>query len=142
MYKIIYLLACFLVLLSSRTYSQSSQKDVYYLADTLDLDPLNKILSIEREGNFDVYVFLCRCLKCKEHSYQAFIYDLKKAKTDRFLQLPSHKYLSWKELENMLYEKQTNFDGFYSLHIVERLPDGTYKRNKVRLAIVKNWVTH
>ena len=121
--------------------AQGSQENIYYLADTANVGASTRILSIEREGKFNGYVFYCRCISKNEHVYPAFIYDVNQSQNKTFSKLPDERYLSWKELEDLLYQKQQNFDNFYSLEIVEKLPDGTFKKNKVKLVIIKTVTT-
>ncbi|MBE9601954.1 hypothetical protein [Pedobacter sp. MC2016-24] len=60
----------------------------------------------------------------------------------RFSKRPKYKYLLWMELEKILYEKGQDFDKFYDLEIVEKLPNRTYKKNKVNLSIVNTAITY
>ena len=126
-----------LVLSAAASRAQSTPHSVYYLADTASASPSNSILSIGREAQFKGYLFYCRCIKNNEYVYPAFVYDVTKAKTETFSELPKYKYLSWKQLEDMLYQQQQGFDKFYSLEVVEKMPDGTYEKNKVRLTVIK-----
>jgi len=123
-------------------YGQSKKQEVYYLADTLSANASNNILTIDKEGPLYGYLFHCRCIKENNAFYVGFVYDMRKATPEKFSQLPQHKYLSWKELENMLYEKQRQFDLHFSLHIVEKLPDGSFMKNEVRLLFPNGRVTH
>jgi len=135
-------LILFSFLSSSLCFGQDTKQKVYYLADTINVGPSNRILNIEKEAIFVCYVFYCRSIEANQYRYPAFIYSVNRSKTMRFSKRPKYKYLSWMELEKMLYDKGQDFDKFYDLEIVEKLPNRTYKKNKVNLSIVNLAITY
>lgn len=120
---------------------QSKKEEIFYLADTISLSPSNNILSIDIEYPLYGYIFHCRCIRVNKAFYVGFTYNIENTKVDTLSKLPVHKYSSWKELENMLYEKQENFDDHYVMYIIEKLPMGKFKENKVKLHLPKRTVT-
>ncbi|WP_256007483.1 hypothetical protein [Pedobacter deserti] len=127
--------------------AQAQEEEVYYFVDTINVNPANRVVSIGMTGppggnRQRYYTVHCRCLTKNEYVYPMFYHPIDRRQPEvKLKDLPTGRYLSWKELENGLYKHQQNFDSFYALTIVEKLPDGMYIKNKVRLFIVKQVVT-
>ncbi len=121
--------------------SVQAQQKVYYLVDTIDVSPNNRIVSIGLENGGSrqkrYYQFFCRCIKKHKYLYPIFQYTIPRGEIKFYDKPPVGRYLSWKELESALHDHQENFDGFYLLTIVEKQPNSQFIQNEVRLYMEK-----
>lgn len=110
------------------------KKQIYFLADTINVSSENRILEIGTEGNGDYYMFYCQCLPPYGHGYNLSFGYLKKGLhvNEVISTKPDHKYISWKELSTIVTKTKYDFDKQYDFFITEVLPNG-YKTNKVKM---------
>jgi hypothetical protein len=128
-----------LIFLSVGVFSQQ-KKEIYFLADTINVSPQNRILEIGKEGNGFYYMFFCQCLPPYDNGYKPSFGFLRKNE-DRISEVastkPNFSYLSWKALSQLIAKEKYDFDKKYDFHITELLPGNKYQTNKVKMTIYK-----
>jgi hypothetical protein len=127
-----------LVTLSSLTYGQ--KKQLYFLADTINTNKLNRYFEISNEGKaIQYYMFYCKCIAPYKQNI-IFIYRPNITKPMVSDKLPNYHYSSWMELSNLFSDKGKGFNDFFELFIVEALPNKKFMTNRVNLFIKKEQV--
>jgi hypothetical protein len=132
-----------LIFLSVGAFSQQ-KKEVYFLADTINVSPQNRILEIGKEstlGDTAFYCsFYCQCLPPYDKGYKPGFSFLRKP-GDRASIVVSIKpdvfYISWKELSQLIAKEKYDFDKKYDFYITEVLPGNKYQTDKVKMTIYK-----
>lgn len=113
-----------------------AKNEIHFLADTINISPENRILEIGHEGDGIGYTFFCQCLPPYGRGYNVSFYYLKRAGTPPetiFDHKPQHKYISWKELSELIVKGKYTLAKTYDFYITEVLPGNKYKTNKVRM---------
>ncbi|MBB6238206.1 hypothetical protein HDC90_002838 [Pedobacter sp. AK013] len=109
-------------------FSQSTNRKIYFLADTINISPPNRFLKIETISFFEHhFTFFCKCMPPYK-SYTTFSYIDKKGdkKAEIVSKKPDYPYISFKELMDISSEQNS-----YDLYITEVLPGNKYRTNKV-----------
>jgi|GEM_PF-997691 len=116
------------------------KKQLYFLADTINVSPENRILEIGKEGAGYYYLFYCQCLPPYGYGYNlSFGYlDKNNEFSKTTLKKPNFQYISWKELSKIITKTKQKFDTEYDFYITELMPNNKYKTNKVKLVIYKD----
>lgn len=112
-------------------FSQSMNKKIYFLADTINISPPNRLLKIETISFFEHhFTFFCKCMPPYK-SYTTFSYIDKKGdkKAEIVSKKPDYPYISFKELMDISSEHNS-----YDLYITEVLPGNKYRTNKVHFS--------
>ena len=119
----------------SNTNAQEPKKEIYYLADTINVAKNDRVLEIEglKINPFEyTFVFFCRCVR-PNYVYPLFSYlvNQKNPQPPIVLGKPNHPYMSYKTLMELIVKHQRGFDYHYQLYITEVLPGNKYRTNKV-----------
>lgn len=134
MYNSLKILLFFSFFFSGKKSIAQEKIKVYFLADTINISPENRILSIDDEGPYHGFLFFCKCIPVTgSESPRAFIYRSDRDPGEITIHRPSYNYISWKDLAEMLYKQKLKFDLKYDLYITEVLPDKRFKTNQVNL---------
>lgn len=115
-------------------FSQSTNRKIYFLADTINISQPNRLLKIETISFFEHhFTFFCKCT-FPYKSYTTFSYIDKKGdkKAEIVSKKPGHPYISFKELMDISAEHNRYIDNSYDLYITEVLPGNKYRTNKVQ----------
>lgn len=130
------ILLLFSIFLFSKTIQAQQRTKIYFLADTVNINPENRILGIHKDDKLHYFSFFCKCISELDKE-PTFFYDRKSIKDNVTKEKPKFKYTSWKDLSEMLYQEKLKFDFKYDLYITEILPDKKFKTNKVRFVRVR-----
>lgn len=132
MRKIILTIVFFAAIITA--HSQSTNKKIYYLADTINVSKNNRVLQMGYQDNgFEYYyLFYCNCIKPFDR-YVAF-YNITKhgeKRAETLTKKPDYKYISFKDLMELVSKNQRYFDDHYDLYITEVLPKNKFRTDKV-----------
>ncbi|MEH3112986.1 hypothetical protein [Pedobacter terrae] len=133
MKKKLFLIASLLVI-TFEAFSQNTNREIYFLADTINVSLPNRILKIETVSFFEHhFTFFCKCTPPYK-SYATFSYINKKGdkKAEIVSKKPAHPYISFKELMDITAEHHRSLDNYCDLYITEVLPGNKYRTNKVK----------
>jgi hypothetical protein len=115
-------------------FSQNKNREVYFLADTINITQPNRLLKIETISFFEHhFTFFCKCIPPYK-SYTVFSYINKKGDLKAPIQSkkPDYPYISFKELMDIAAEYHYSLDNYFDLYITEVLPGNKYRTNKVK----------
>lgn len=114
-------------------FSQSTNRKIYFLADTINISMPNRLLKIETISFFEHhFTFFCKCTPPYK-SYTIFSYIDRKGdkKAEIVSKKPDYPYISFKELMDISAEYNRSLGNYYDLYITEVLPGNKYRTNKV-----------
>lgn len=136
-----YILLLFSIFFISYAVEAQERTKLYFLADTINISPENRILDIGDEAKMHYFGFFCKCVPGSEidpiFSYHHHS-DQSKTTTDK----PSYQYISWKDLAEIIHLGKSKFDLKYELYITEALPGKRFKTNLIRFVKVNEDITH
>lgn len=128
---IIIILGC----LNIKASAQSSNRQVYFLADTINVSKENQVLDLGYGDNrFEYFfTFFCKCAyPYKTDVSFSYVNKRGEKRADIVSEKPNVKYSSFRELMDMVHEHHRFFNDVYDLYITEVLPGNKYRTNKVR----------
>ena len=114
---------------------ESSNRKIYFLADTIYVSKENQLLKHGYDDNVFEYffIFFCKCAyPYKNNVVFSYINKYGEKKAEIVSEKPKFKYSSFRELMDMVYEHHRFFNDVYDLYITEVLPGNKYRTNKVR----------
>ena len=120
--------------INSKSYAQTKKSDLFILADTLCVGSENKFLEMGSEGPGRYFTFLCKCIPPYD-TYTTFGYITDKTKVVVSKTKPGYKYVSWKDLSEILYREGREVPKKYNIFITEALPDKSYRTDNVKLML-------
>ncbi|MFD0939936.1 hypothetical protein [Pedobacter boryungensis] len=137
--SISFLLTLILLSIVHKDLKAQEDKNLYFLADTVNIPKDQRLLNINKSVPFTLYEkkyeFFCKCLPPFKQNLMFFYINTQRgSKEEIFYAKPIHNYLSWQELMALIEKHQNAFDQKYNLYIVEVLPGKRYKMNLVKLA--------
>ena len=121
-------------------FSQNTNREIYFLADTINIAQPNRLLKIETISFFEHhFTFFCKCTPPYKN-YTVFSYIDKKGskKAEIVSKKPAHPYISFKDLMDLSAKHHRHFDDSYDLYITEVLPGHKYRTNKVQFVPYRN----
>lgn len=117
-----------------------AQEKLYFLADTINVSKENRILKIGSSMSIEFsFIFYCKCVPPYEE-YVEFNYFNNKKSRETTSTKPAVKYISWRQLQDLLAKQGTKFDRYNELYITEVLPGNKYRTNKVALKVKREVV--
>jgi hypothetical protein len=121
-------------MVSKHAVGQEKRKSIYFLADTINVNPNNRIVEIGKEDPISYYSFHCKCIEPYK-SDVSLTYNYKERHTDTLSKKPDYKFISWKDFSGILTKEGHNLSEKYFVFITEVLPNNRYITNKVNLVI-------
>ena len=109
-------------------FAQTSNKPIYFFADTLNVDPKLNIIDIGNEGPIYYYSLHCLCMPPYYNTAISFKCYQPRDKSKITQSKPDHKYIYLKELMDISIKTGGGFDSVYDLSIVEPLPNGAFRK--------------
>lgn len=122
-----------LLALAINVHSQSTNTRIYFLADTINVSKENQVLKHGYINFFEYFfTFFCKCAYPYKNEI-TFSYINKKGekKAEIVSEKPELKYISYRELMNIVNEYHKIFNDSYDLYITEVMPGNRYRTNKV-----------
>lgn len=132
--KKIVLFSLSLVLINT-AFSQEDKKNIYFLADTINISKENRALDIMWTTPFHYSFVFNTPYKAPYYNFLEFscLVDKKNPSAKIKAKKPNYAYLTIKELLDIVREHLQSFDENYNFYITELLPDNKYQTRKVKL---------
>ena len=122
----------------SSTKAQEPTKDIYYLADTINVAKNDRVLEIQgiKINRFEyTFVFFCKCVWPNYDAVEfSYLVNKKNPQPKEVLGKPSYPYISYKSLMEFVAKHQRGFDNHYQLYLTEVLPGNKYRTSKVNFS--------
>ncbi|MBB6498485.1 hypothetical protein [Pedobacter cryoconitis] len=109
------------------------KKQIYFIVDTINIEPNNRIVEVGKEGRWTSYVFYCKCLAPHDR-YLTFSYKHTESKATIIKGKPKLNYISWKDLREIVVKSKDSFNDQYDFFITETLPNNKFKTDKVTMS--------
>lgn len=118
--------------------AQDTKKEVYYLADTINVAKNDRVLEIQglKINRFEyTFVFFCKCVWPNYNAVEfSYLVNTKNPQPKEVLTRPSYPYISYKTLMELVAKHQRYFDNHYQLYITEVLPGNKYRTSKANFS--------
>ena len=118
----------------------TTNTEIHFLVDTIGMQKENKFISIGLISPVEYgFTFYCKCIPPYD-DYLYFAYRVGKNTTKAPIvdKKPGYKYISWKELLEIVGKYRKSFDTGYDLYITEVLPGNRYRTNKVKMVLIRD----
>jgi hypothetical protein len=120
------------------TMAQETIKDIYYLADTINVAKNDRVLEIQglKINRFEyTFVFFCKCVWPNYDAVEfSYLVNKKNPQPKVVLGKPSYLYISYKSLMDLVAKHQRYFNYHYQLYITEVLPGNKYRTSKTNFS--------
>ena len=123
-----------LFFLTKSVFSQGTNKEIHFLADTISTTKENQVLKIEALNSFEyVFTFFCVCAPPYKN-YVSFNSIIKKGERSPAIvfEKPNYPFISFKDLMDIIGRYHRNFNYSFDIYITEVLPSNRYVTKKVK----------
>ncbi len=105
---------------------QATKKQIYFPADTINVEKSSRMVLIDIEGPFICYALLCNCV-APYLRYPAFGYNKERIEVKIVATRPKVPFIAIPDLLDLIKKHGNSFDDNIRLHIVEPLQGGKFK---------------